>query len=114
VNPAKKIKIPASPKLYVRALKISGSTRGVLFREITRRCCIVKITKPKSEAASEMKVHSGHPASWPWISGKSSKPEEMITYLQDVKVKKHTTVAKSRCVFCDYETDFYDSYTTKS
>ncbi len=49
-----------------------------------------------------------------FIGQQLGRPEEMITYLQDVKVKKHTTVATSRCVFCDYETDFYDSYTTKS
>ena len=49
-----------------------------------------------------------------FIGQQLGRPEEMITYLQDVKVKKHTTVGTSRCIFCGDETELYDSYTTKS
>jgi hypothetical protein len=41
------------------------------------------------------------------------KPEEMIAYSQDVKVKEHTTKTARRCIFCDESDDYYSSYTTK-
>jgi hypothetical protein len=42
------------------------------------------------------------------------KPEEMITYYQDVKVKEHTSETPCRCIFCGCNDSRYSSYTTKS
>jgi len=41
------------------------------------------------------------------------KPEAIITYLQDVKVQKHTSAVPRRCIFCGYNDYEYSSYTTK-
>ena len=44
----------------------------------------------------------------------AGKPEEMIAYLQDVKVKQHTKKTRNRCICCGQDDYIYSSYTTKS
>lgn len=49
-----------------------------------------------------------------FVQHQLGKPEEMITYLQEVKVKQHTKKTRNRCICCGQDDYIYSCYTTKS